>query len=113
RGVVGQEEAIVTAVRRGQRDNEDDVGGLFLDGDALAADLVGKAWFGGGDAVLHEHLGGVEVSADLEGDGQGVGAVGGAVGRHVQHVLDAVHLLLDRRRDGFGDDKGVGARVNR
>ena len=31
--------------------------------------------------------------------------------RHVQHVLDAVDLLLDRRGDGVGDRLGVGAGV--
>ena len=30
--------------------------------------------------------------------------------RHVEHVLDAVDLLLDRRGDGVGDDLGVRAR---
>src|SRR5207248_6747973 len=50
-GVVGHEQAVVAAPGRGQRDDQDDVGGLLLDGDALAADLVGQARLGGGDAV--------------------------------------------------------------
>ena len=64
-----------------------------------------------GDAVLHQHLGHVEVDAVLEGDGQGVGAVVGALRGHVHHALDAVDLLLDRRGDGVGDDLGAGAGI--
>ena len=63
-------------------------------------------------AVLHQHLGHVQVDAGLERDGQRVGAVVGALRRHVHHVLDAVDLLLDRRGDGVGDDLGVGAGID-
>ena len=35
----------------------------------------------------------------------------GGVGGHVEHVLDAVDLLLERRRDGFGDRLRVSARI--
>ena len=34
-------------------------------------------------------------------------------GRHVEHVLHAVDLLLDRRGDGVGHDLGVGAGILR
>ena len=61
------------------------------------------------DAVLHQHLREVEIGADLEGHGQRIGAVGAAVGLHVEHVLDAVDLLLDRQRHGV--DHGLGARA--
>ena len=59
----------------------------FLDGDAEALDLVGQAREGGGDAVLGEDLGGVEVGAELEGDGDGELAVAGGLAAHVEHVL--------------------------
>ena len=65
------------------------------------------------DAVLHEHLRRIEIGAELEGDGDRHVAVARRVGRHVDHVLDAVDLLLDRRRDGGGDRLGVGARIGR
>ena len=38
-------------------------------------------------------------------------AVGGRVRRHVEHVLDAVDLLLDRSDHGGGDDLGAGAGI--
>src|SRR5206468_615676 len=64
-----------------------------------------------GDAVLHEHLGHVQVRAELEGDVDVDLAVVGALGGHVEHVLDAVDLLLDGGGDGVGGDLGAGARV--
>ena len=42
--------------------------------------------------------------------GQRHGAVGRRIGRHVEHVLDAVDLLLERRRHGGGDGLRIGAR---
>src|SRR5207248_983251 len=48
----------------------------------------------------------------LEGDVQGVRAVVARLRRHVQHVLDAVDLLLDRRGDRVGDHLGVGPGVD-
>jgi hypothetical protein len=63
------------------------------------------------DAVLHQHLGEVQVGADVERDDQAVGAVGRAGRLHVDHVLDAVHLRLDRQRHrvhhGFRAGAGV------
>ena len=44
-----------------------------------------------------------------ERDRQRVGAVVGALRRHVEHVLHAVDLLLDRRGHGVEHQLGVGA----
>ena len=60
------------------------------------------------DAVLHQHLRLVEIGADRERHGQRVGAVVGRGRLHVEHVLDAVDLLLDRQRDGVDDGLRVG-----
>ena len=65
------------------------------------------------DAVLHLHLRVVEIGAEREGDGQRHPAVGGRLREHVEHVLDAVDLLLERRGDGLGDDLRIGARIGR
>jgi hypothetical protein len=43
-------------------------------------------------------------------DGQGQLAVGGRLGRHVEHALDTRDGLFQRGRDGFADDFGVGTR---
>ncbi len=65
------------------------------------------------DAVLHQYLREIEVGADLEGDRERVGTVGAAVGLHIEHVLDAVDLLLDRQRHGVDDGLGAGAGIAR
>jgi len=49
--------------------------------------------------VLDQDLRLIEVGAEPERDRERHIAVGGALRRHVEHVLDAVDLLLDRRRD--------------
>ena len=71
----------------------------------------GRCGVGDRDAVLHLHLRDVEVGAELEGDGERHGAVVGGRGGHVEHVLDAVDLLLERRRHGVRDHLGIRARV--
>src|SRR5882724_4570764 len=53
------------------------------------------------DAVLHQHLGGIEIGAEFESDAQRHVAVACALRRHVEHVLNAVDLLLDRLRNRF------------
>ena len=52
---------------------------------------------GDGDAVLHQHLRVIEIGAELERDGERHVAVARALRSHVEHVLHAVDLLLDRR----------------
>src|SRR5262249_5751975 len=94
-------------------DDQEDVGRLFLDGDAAALDQLGQDGLGQGLTVLHEHLGDVQVGAGLERDRQRVAAVVGTLRGHVHHALDAVDLLLDGRGHGVGDDLGVGAGVGR
>ena len=51
------------------------------------------------DAVLRQHLRDVQVGADPEGHRDRELAVAGRLAAHVEHVLDAVDLLLERRRD--------------
>ena len=48
-----------------------------------------------------------------ERDGDGELAVAGRLAAHVEHVLDAVDLLLERRRDGAGDGLGGCAGIGR
>ena len=59
-------------------------------------------------AVLHHDQGRVHVGADVEGDRQRVRAVVAHLRRHVEHALDAVDLLLDRRRHRVGHHRGAG-----
>ena len=92
---------------------QQDVRRPLLGGHADGPDHVGQRRLGDGDAVLHQHLGHVDVGADLERHVQGVGAVVVALRRHVHHLLDAVDLLLDRRGHGVGHHLGVGPGVVR
>ena len=111
RRVVGDVEQIARIVRRVEMDHHHQVGRLLHHRDADIAHLLGEARQGDGDPVLHQHLRGIEIGAELEGDGERHGAVAGRLRGHVQHVVDAVDLLLDRRGDGLGDDIGRGARI--
>ena len=112
-GVVAQIQAVIGRVRRGQRDEQQDRGRLLLHGDALVLHRLRQLRQRARHPVLHQHLREVEVGADLERDGQRIGAVGGAVGLHVEHVLDAVDLLLDRQRHGIDHGLGAGAGIAR
>ena len=108
-GVVRQEQAVEAAVRRNQRDEFENRSRLLRRRHALGLDLLRQRRNGGGHLVLHQDLRFVGVSADREGDDQGIGAVVRARRLHVEHVLDAVDLLLDRQGDGV--DQGLGARA--
>ncbi len=73
----------------------------------------GKHGLGRLDAVLDVDRADVLRIADVEGRDDGRDAVAGAVGVEVDHPLDAVDLLLDRRGDRLGDRLGIGAGVGR
>ena len=79
-------------------------------GEAERVDVRRQAGLRLRDAVLGVDLVGVAVGADVEGDAQGDRAVAGVDRLHVEHVLDAVHLLLERRRHRLLDGDRVGAR---
>jgi hypothetical protein len=54
-------------------------------------------------------LGLVRIDAKLEVHGDGEVAVAVGLALHVEHVLDAVDALFQRRGHRFGDHLGVGA----
>ncbi|MNZ77189.1 hypothetical protein D3C78_957180 [compost metagenome] len=107
-GVVGQVEHVVAFVRRGQVHHHRQVGRRLVHGDTDARHFLGKFRLGPGHAVLHLHLGVVQVGTQGKGDGQGDLAVGGRLRGHVQHVLDAGDGLLQGSGHGFTDDFRVG-----
>ncbi len=94
--VVAEINRIVFFALPDQVHDQQRVGGLLLDGDALVLDQGRDHRQGQRDAVLHQHLGHVRVHAQLEGHRQGIRAVVGTLRRHVEHALDAADLLLDR-----------------
>ena len=107
--VVRQVEHVVALVRRDEVHDHDEVGRRLLGGDADALHVLRQARQRLGDAVLHLHLRVVEIGAEREGDGQRQRAVGRRLREHVEHALDAVHLLLERRGDRLGDHLRIGA----
>ena len=113
RGVVAQIQIVAAAVGREQIDDHQHAGRFLFHRHAAALHQVGQNRLGQRHAVLHQHLGHVQIDAVLERHRQHVVAVVGALGRHVQHVFDADHLLLDRRGDGIGHHLGIGAGIRR
>ncbi|RMS61735.1 hypothetical protein ALP65_04617 [Pseudomonas aeruginosa] len=107
--VVRQVEHVVAVIRRGQVHDHGQVGRGLVDGDAEPGHFFRELRLGPGDAVLHLHLGVVQVGAEGEGDGQGQLAVGGRLGGHVEHVLHPGDRLFQGRGDGLADDFRVGA----
>ena len=74
------------------------VGRLFFCGHADALHLGRENGDRNGDAILHQDLCRIEIGAELEGDAQHHVTVAGALRRHVEHVLNAIDLLLNWRR---------------
>ncbi|MNX78495.1 hypothetical protein D3C86_1100920 [compost metagenome] len=110
-GVVADVVVIQAAVGRGQADDHQEAAFGLVDRHADLADLLGQLGLGQGDAVLDQHLGGIEIRAGLEGHRDRHGPVRGGRGGQVQHLLDAVDLLLDGGRHGLGQGLGRGAGV--
>ena len=74
------------------------VGGLFFRRHADPLHIGREHGNGDGDAVLDQHLRRIEICSKLERNAQRHVAVTRALRRHVEHVFDAIDLLLDRRR---------------
>ena len=111
--VVADEERIVLAVLGICSGGEHEVRRHLRDRDADLLDLVRQPPFGLRDAVLDVDGGDVEISRDLERDGDRARAVVAARRGHVLHALDAVDRLLERNRHPGLDRLRVRAVVER
>src|SRR5258708_24285506 len=89
------------------------VGAVLAGDDAVALHLFRQSRLRDRDAVLHQHLRLVEIGAELEGDRDGEIAVRGRLAVEIQHVLDAVDLLLDRGSNRIGNRLRGGAGILR
>ena len=112
-GVVAQVGHVVAAVRRQQMHHHGQVRRALDGGDPEGANLRGQSRLGLRHPVLHQLLRLVGIGAEPERDVERHQPVGGGLAAHIEHALDAVDLLLDRRRYRLGDDLGVGARILR
>ena len=112
-GVVAEKLLIVGAVGRVEREDEERRRDRLLHREAERLHVGGQERRRLRDAVLDEDVVGVDVRADLEVDAHRERPVVGVRRLDVEHVVDAVRLLLDRRGDGLLDGERVGARVRR
>ncbi len=110
---VRQVQRVVGLVGRVEVHDQRQRGGSLDRRDAERPHRFGEAGYRLGNAILHLHRGEVDVRAALESDLELHLAVGARRRFHVDHVLDAVHRLLDRAGDGLGDGARVCARIGR
>src|SRR5581483_11768133 len=102
-GQVAQVKLVVAAIGRVDGQAHKNIGRALDGGDACLLDDVGQQGDGEIDAVLHHHLGDVDIDALLERYGEIVAAIVGALRRHIEDAFDAVDLLFDGRCHGVGD----------
>jgi hypothetical protein len=113
RDVVRDEEVVLAAVGRVEREHLQERARAALDRDALAAHLERQPRFDLLGAVADVDRGLVDVGADLERHLDLHEPVRRRVRAHVDHAGHAVDRVLERRGDGLLDDLGGGARVDR
>ena len=113
RGVVAEINLVVATVRREQVHHQRQVGRLLCGRDAEPANFLRQFRQRLRNAVLHLHLGFVDVRAELESYGQRHHTVTRGLRKHVERILDTVDGLLQRRRDRFGDGLRVRAGIRR
>jgi hypothetical protein len=78
----------------------------------LSPHLLRQARLSQRDAVLDQYLCSIEVGAKLERDGDRQPTIASRLRRLVEHIVDAVDLLFDRRSHRVGDGFGRGARIS-
>ena len=108
---IGDVELVARSVGGDEVHDEQQFGRRLCRDDSRLPHLRRQAGLGAGDAVLHEHLRPVDVGAKFKRHGERHAAVVGRLRLDIEHVFDAVDLLLERRGDRFGDGLGRGPRV--
>ena len=111
--VVDQVLRVVGPSGRVDRQEHQDARALFLHRHALRDHFLGQARLSRGDAILGEDVGDVLVDADLEVDVEEHATVARVRRLHVDHPVDAVDLLLDRRGHRLLHRHRRGARIRR
>ncbi|MCY1400589.1 hypothetical protein D9M71_156830 [compost metagenome] len=109
--IVAQVVGVVLAVWRNQMYRQGDVRRTLDRGHPQALHVLRQTRGRLFDAVTHPLQGLVRIGPQLEGHRQEEVAVGIRQRLHVEHVLDAVDLFLDRCGHGLCQGRGIGARV--
>ncbi len=110
---IAQEERVVTVVLGGERDDLERRGFLLLGHDALLLDGHRQLRHRRRNPVLDEHLRKIQIRPDLKRHRERVASIRRAVGLHVEHLLDAVDLLLDGQGHGLDQNLCARARIRR
>ena len=111
-GVVTQVNLVVAIARRVDAHHRHHVGRLLLDGHPVSRHFRRQIALGGLYAVLHVHRSQVQAGSDLKSAGQAVAAVVGALRRHVEHFVGAIHLLFQRNGDRLFHHGRIGAAID-
>ena len=91
--------------------NHHQVGRSLGDGDADVAYVCGQARQRCLHAILNLHLRDIEVGTEVERNGDRKASVTRGIRRDIEHALDAVDLLFERRNDRRSHHLGAGAGI--
>ena len=100
---------IITAIFRSNGNKHQDIGKRFLGGHPVPFYLFRELCRSRSHPVLGEHRVHIRIRTDFKRGLDGHGAVVGVGGFHVDHVVDAVDLLLQRRGHGLFHADGISA----
>ena len=103
---------IARSVGRHHVHDHHQIGRGFAYRDAKPAHIFRQPRLGDGDTVLHQHLRLVDVRPRLEDDADRYLPVARRLRVDIEHVVNAVDFLLDRRRDGFCNHLRRGAGIS-
>ena len=109
RGVIGNVLLIERLVGRDQMNDEQQVRRFLANGYADVLHFLGQSRQRDRDAILHQNLRLIDVGAGLEDGVDRHRAVAGRLRNQIDHVVDAVDLLLDRRGDRLRNHLGGSA----
>ena len=112
-GIVGEEERVVGLVRRKEGHHQHRQAGLLPHRQSELADFRRQVRLRLREPVLHVDLIEVRRRVHVERHRQRHRPVVRVRGLHVEHVVDAVHRLLERRGNRLLDGERVGTRVLR
>ena len=97
--IVAQENRVIRAFRRGQRNDHENVRARAVDHDAFLFNRIGKLSFRLSNTVLRIDLHDVDIGADVEQHVEGQLAIIGIIRLQVQQLIDSVNFGLNRGSD--------------